>query len=145
MDDDVYEWASEYKWYAYTSNGPYYAMGSSGKCHNKRLHRLILNAAPDEICDHINGDGLDNRRCNLRIATHAENCQNARKQKRTDSPRQQSKFIGVHAHREKWVARIAQEQNRYYLGSYTDEVDAALAYDDAARKLYGQHARVNFP
>lgn len=109
------------------------------------LHRLIMGALPGEVVDHINGNGLDNRRMNLRICTHAENVRNRRKHKGGSS-----RFKGVYlAYRGKkhnlWTARICIDGKLISLGQYRTEEEAARAYDMAAAPLFGEFARLNFP
>jgi hypothetical protein len=105
------------------------------------MHRLILDPGTAEV-DHINGDTLDNRRCNLRLATHAQNmCNNRMRSHNT------SGYRGVfwYAERRKWGALIVARRKRKFLGLYADAVDAARAYDAAAIELHGEFASLNFP
>ena len=101
-------------------------------------HRVILDAPLGSMVDHINGDGLDNRRSNLRIATPGENKRNSRK--RTIGT---SGFKGVYRHRTRWQARGHLECKVVYLGSFSTERDAALAYNEFAKKNYGEFALLN--
>lgn len=108
-----------------------------------RLHRYLLGAKVGEMVDHINGDKLDNRRANLRIATNSQNQANRRANRGT------SKFKGVCRQRrptskDVWVARIVVEGRQMHLGSFDAEIDAARAYDAAATKFFGQFAHPNF-
>jgi UDP-N-acetyl-D-glucosamine dehydrogenase len=108
----------------------------------KSMHRDITNAPKGLVVDHINGNGLDNRRENLRLATHAQNMYNRPKIKsKTSSP-----FIGVYFDNRipKWTAKIRFQGKRIYLGSFKSEIDAAKAYDAAALKYHGQFAKLNF-
>ena len=87
------------------------------------------------------GDGLDNRRCNLRVCTRSQNNMNERPRGGT------SEFKGVSWDNaiSKWRPRIKHNGKQCYLGIFTDEIDAALAYDEAARIYFGPFARANFP
>lgn len=107
------------------------------------LHRQIMNAAPGEKVDHRSGDGLDNRRANLRIATNAQNGWNSRPRRGT-----RSGFKGVWPttnRKVRWMACISRYGQRQYLGVFGTPEEAARAYDAAARRLFGEFARVNFP
>lgn len=105
------------------------------------LHRFLLDPPSDLWVDHINGDGLDNRRQNLRLATPRQNAANQRK-----AIRPGSKYKGIHRSLHKgWVAGITCAGKDVYLGSFRNEEDAARAYDDAARAMFGEFACVNFP
>ncbi|MGD9110575.1 MAG: AP2/ERF family transcription factor [Phycisphaerales bacterium] len=95
----------------------------------------------DLVVDHINHNSLDNRRANLRLATIAQNNMNRRPWKGT------SKYKGVTFHRrqKRFIARVTVNGKRLHLGSFINEIDAARAYDEAAKKYYGKYACLNFP
>lgn len=134
---------SEYSWCALTgANGNVYAARRGPRGKLILMHREILDAPFGLEVDHINGNTLDNCNCNLRLATHRENSYN-RAAHRDGS----SRFKGVSWSRDrrKWLAKIDQGAKQKYLGLYSDEVAAALAYDQAARQMFGQFARLNFP
>lgn len=103
------------------------------------LHRFLLDAEPGEEVDHINGDRLDNRRANLRIATHQENSRNTGR--RSDNL---SGYKGVSAQGDRWRANIRIGDEQVYLGAFDTAEAAARAYDSEAVKRYGRFARVNF-
>jgi hypothetical protein len=107
------------------------------------MHRFLTGALPGQVVDHINGDGLDNRRCNLRVCTHKQNVRNARPYK----GKKTSKFRGVYfsAPTQKFKAQIMCSGVKINLGSFESEKSAAEAYDEAASKLFGEYARLNFP
>jgi hypothetical protein len=107
------------------------------------MHRQIMNPPDWLLVDHDNHHGLDNRRSNLRQVTHAENQQNARK----TISKTTSRFKGVDFVKAtgKWRARIVVNGRRLFLGSFTDELDAARAYDEAAMKYFKEFACLNFP
>jgi hypothetical protein len=106
------------------------------------LHRAILNPPPGVPVDHINGDGLDNRRSNLRACSTAENVRNSRKYA---AHRATSKFKGVCLDRGKYRAQIALPGRKLNLGRFASEEEAARAYDAAALQHFGEFARLNFP
>lgn len=103
------------------------------------MHRLILNA-PDHVrVDHRNGDGLDNRRDNLRYATTSQNCGNQRVGRNNTSG-----YKGVTPRPSgKWRARIMYQRQCQHLGEYETKEDAARAYNEAALRLFGPFARLN--
>lgn len=113
------------------------------------LHRFILDAENDEQkVDHINGNKLDNRKNNLRFCTPGQNSKNKtwfsngrNGHERTSQYKGVSKNIGD----TKYIASIWANGKSVYLGRFTDETDAALAYDKAAKEYYGEFARLNFP
>lgn len=101
-----------------------------------RLHRLIMGSPPDKEIDHINGDTLDNRRENLRICTHAENSRNRKVCKRNKSG-----FRGVSHFRDKWQASIRFNGKSIHLGHRKTKEEAAMLYENAAKKLFGAYVR----
>src|SRR5688500_491678 len=138
IDDDDFDWLSKLNWHAKVRHTKVSTTVYAGTniirdpCNWRNgyrwvsMHRLILNE-PDGEVDHINGDGLDNRRSNLRVCTHSENLRNRR-------PYGRSKFLGVvfddsgGSWRQPWRANIGQRR----LGRFTTEEAAARAYDAAA-------------
>jgi hypothetical protein len=100
---------------------------------NKSLNDLLV--------DHINGNGLDNRRANLRLATSAQNNYNRR-----ITSRRTSKYKGVdyHASKRAYRARITVDKKKIFLGHFPDESSAARAYDVAAKKHHKEFAALNF-
>ncbi len=106
------------------------------------LHRLITGAVKGQFVDHINGNGLDNRDENIRIATSRQNRANS--QANRDN---KSGFKGVTWARtsRKWMAQIVNEGQKYYLGVFAHAKRAALAHDRAALALHGEFAGLNFP
>lgn len=107
-----------------------------------KLHAFLMKPAPGSVVDHMNGDGLDNRRANLRVCTSAENRRNEPKRAASSAS---SPFKGVSwdASREKWTAKITIEGATKNLGRFDRAEQAALAYDAAAREAFGKFARLN--
>lgn len=137
VDDEDYEWLSERKWHI---GGSGYAVRfSKRKC--CLMHREIMKTPRGMDVDHINGNTLDNRKENLRNCTRSQNNMNRNAYRKTLSG-----FKGVYWDKEKhlWYSRITYSGTDFRLGYFRDPVDAALAYDDAARKHYGEFAHTNF-
>jgi hypothetical protein len=143
VDAEDYERLSEYKWHTLKNRRNYYAR-------NQRpngavlMHRVITNAPRHLVVDHINHNGLDNRKENLRLCTVAQNSQNARPRIR---PNLTSRYKGVSfdKNRNRFKAYIQHKKIIYNLGRFEREVDAAKAYDKKARELFGEFAYLNFP
>lgn len=144
VDDVDYERLAVHSWCIFNSSNTQYAQRghkAKGKCHTILMHREILNAPNGMLVDHVNGNGLDNRRCNLRLATESQNHFNQRKQKKRTS----SRYKGVYWHKRDnvWVVRIQTEGKGMYIGSFKNEQEAALAYNEAALKYHGEYANLN--
>lgn len=103
-----------------------------------RMHRLIVGASYGEVVDHKDCDGLNNTRSNLRIATHSQNCANRRRAHASNNP---SKGVTFNKSSKKWQAQISANGKSHYLGVYSDAADAAKAYEEASKRLFGEFAR----
>ena len=106
------------------------------------MHRHVLGLKSHDGCcvDHVNGNGLDNRRCNLRVATQAENNRNRRA-----TPCRHKGISFDHRYRRPWRARIMVARRTIELGRFATAEQAARAYDRAAREHFGEFALLNFP
>jgi hypothetical protein len=142
VDDDVYLWASQWRWHADKGHSVYYAVRrEAGTRKWIRLHREIMNAPDGVDVDHKDGDGLNNLRKNLRFCTNAQNQRNRGVQSNNTSG-----YKGVYWFKRsgKWKVQIEVAGKKIYLGLYTDLIEAAKAYDTAARKYHGRFAKTNF-
>lgn len=135
-----------YRWYAQKGRYTFYAYSkSNSKYKNKltMLHTLILNTPKDMETDHIDGNGLNNSRSNLRIVTTAQNARNRRK----PVSGKVSQYKGVTKHFHKFRAIISYRENKkkknIHIGLFASEHDAARAYNAKAVELFGEHACLN--
>jgi hypothetical protein len=137
---------NNFHWYVSGKGECFYATRATrteaGKSKTVYLHREIMSPPEGLLVDHKNGYSLDNRRANLRLATQSQNMQNRRKRKNATS-----QFLGVHFDKKRslWTVAIFFEGKSVFLGRFENEIDAAKAYDAAAKKYYGEFARLNFP
>lgn len=139
IDDADLELISQYRWGPIQSGANTYAYSHGEK--RVAMHRLILGVQGRVIIDHKNGNTLDNRRDNIRLATYAQNRHNSRKHELRGS-----KYKGPHLAADgRWNSSIGVNQKKVYLGRYATEFEAALAYDLAARVEFGAFAALNFP
>jgi hypothetical protein len=137
VDAADYEWLTRWTWSLH--NG-YAARREKGKL--ILMHREIAQPSKRMVVDHKNRNKLDNTRDNLQVCTPQENRRNKGKRRGASS-----RFVGASYYkpRGKWRARINFEGRSIYLGLFTDEVEAARAYDRKAVELFGEFARLNLP
>lgn len=139
IDAEDYERVSQFKWsVARPGWGGFYGVRvDQGR--RVYLHRYILDARPGQTVDHISGDGLDNRKANLRLCSATENARNRRPNRRN-----RTGFKGVTWRSENnFQARIRVHGKQYNLGRFATPEEAARAYDQAALHHFGQFARTN--
>lgn len=143
-DDADFEWLSQWKWCAYRQRSRWYACRHTPLPNGRRnltgMHSLILETPKGMDTDHIDNDGLNNQRTNLRVCTRAQNLRNQKK-------RASVLFKGVHfiEHQNKWVASITVNRKRLHLGHFDSAIEAAREYDLAANHYFGEFAKTNFP
>lgn len=142
VSDCDFEELSKYNWH-YATVG--YAFRNDTKNYKRDsvlMHRHILGLSKGDgkLVDHVNGDGLDNRRENIRICTKSQNQQN---QKPRHTNRSKYKGVGYYKRDEKWRARIVVDGSDIELGKFTCETCAAVAYDEAAEKYHKDFAWLN--
>lgn len=158
VDDEDYDFLMQWKWHTMVGKNNLYAWRNSKKgeigwrARNDRyqiqMHRVILGLTDKKIKgDHIDHNGLNNQRCNLREATQAENCRNKSSHKNSSS-----KYLGVYfvaANKrdgtitDKWKSSICHNGIYTKIGSYKTEIEAAIAYNTKAKEIHGNFANLN--
>ncbi len=142
IDEIDLDLCSNIGWALKEWSGRQYAHGSIGKHGDRKtvmIHTLLIKPPKGYTVDHINGNGLDNRRCNLRIASPQQNSSNRRKIKVKTS-----KYKGVHKRENgKWRAAIRVNRKLINLGTFILELDAVNAYNKAATQYFGEFACLN--
>jgi hypothetical protein len=142
VDAEDYARLTQYKWCAVKKSRTCYAKTLHLNGAILHMHRMVANAPKGLFVDHINHDGLDNRKPNLRLCTELQNLRNKRPKYGGTS-----KYKGViwSKANKKFRARIYHNGKNIQLGYFINETDASKAYDKAAKKLFGQFAYLNFP
>ena len=134
VDEEDYAFLSQWNWYAIgQKNYPYVIRRSEGK--TIHMHRLIMNTPRGFVVDHLDHNTLNNQKANLRNCTQAQNTQNMNL----------SKYQGVswNKNEKKYTSKIGFNRKLIHLGYYTDPREAALAYNKAAIKYFGEEAKLN--
>lgn len=151
VDDENFEILNQFSWSAMRCSDIWYAVHSKaaprtipnkqGKTTVTYMHRLIMAASAGEEVDHINHNGIDNQKNNLRKCTGAQNIKNYTKSKNKKS----SIYKGVSYYKrvKKWQASICCDNKPTWLGHFKTEVEAAIAYNEAAKRLHGEFAHLN--
>lgn len=152
VDDIDYDDLIKYRWYGHKSQrGNVYAINRNsidGRKTTLRMHRVILKLPPAVFdrekreVDHIDGNTLNNKKENLRIVTHQQNCWNSKKIKDSISP---YKGVCFDCRRSLWYSRIRFNGKNKFLGYFKTEKEAAHAYDKYAIEIFGENAKLNFP
>jgi hypothetical protein len=143
VDDEDYEFLNKWKWYAARAGNSVYAQ--RGVCINERIniikmHRVIMSSPVDLEIDHIDGNGLNNQRSNLRTCTRSQNMMNQKPRLNCSS-----KYKGVTWNKRdnRYQARIIINYKNISLGYFKSEKDAAITYNSKALELYGEFAWLN--
>ncbi len=146
VDDEDYNSLAQWRWTNTKRNYVQRVIYPNGKDKGITIfmHRVIMNTPKGMHTDHINGNPLDNRRSNLRICTPSNNLGNRKPGIRRAC---KTTYKGIFFLKEiqKWRAMICVDGKRTHLGVFVSELDAAVAYDNAARRYFGEFARLNFP
>lgn len=147
VDDKDFGELNSYKWYAVVSKYTFYAERSksigNGRHINIRMHRQLFGLSADNKSrvDHIDENGLNNQRKNLRVCTHAQNKRNVTK--RNLNTLSIYKGVTFHKRDNKWMAQIRVDYKNIFCGYFEDQKQAALAYNAAAKKYHGEFANLN--
>lgn len=151
VDADVYEVVSQFKWTITPRYTGFYAYRQAPRGGSRKvtqyMHRFIMahylghELKRNEFVDHIDDNGLNNCRDNIRICTPSQNLANLRSRKGSSI----YKGVSLFKASGKWKASICKHRKQIHLGFFTDEADAARAYDAAAKELFGEFALPNFP
>lgn len=143
VDDSDYEIINQWKWYAHKSANTYYACRMErieGKRSIIRMHRAILGLKDNNVhVDHIDHDGLNNQRNNIRICNSSRNQGNSLSRKGTS----QYKGVSWDKARNKWIACVKFKYRHIHLGRFEHEIEAARAYNKAAQQYFGEFAYIN--
>lgn len=141
VDDEDYEYLNQFKWYPAFDNNNIYAIRAPTMVEGCLLIRMHWDVMGGKGIDHVDGNGLNNQKSNLRFCTSAENNHNRRPVKNSSS-----KYKGVSWDKsaKKWRAQIKINDKSFPLGRYSNEIEAAKAYDREAIKHHGEFARLNF-
>jgi hypothetical protein len=138
VDDEDYELLIKYKWYLNTSSSGNKYPRTRIKNKNIRMHKLLLDA---QLVDHVDGDGLNNQRANLRPSNKSLNAVNQRLRTHRSKT---ALFKGVYLYKpNKWRAQTTLQGKKIYLGTFDSAVDAARAYDAKIVEIFGEHALTN--
>ena len=148
VDDDDFDFLNQWKWNAglKKSTNTYYAsrnqrtVKKNARQETIRMHRVIMNAGKGQIVDHRDGNTLNNQKNNLRFCTNGQNSANRRAREN-----KLSRFLGVHYQKDNknWLAQIRVNKKTTHLGCFKNEIDAAIAYNNAAILYHGEFARLN--
>lgn len=141
VDDEDFDKVNQHKWYAHEAPSTCYARHDFSRKNKVYMHRFILGLDKNDKydVDHIDGDGLNNQKNNLRKSLHYQNCCNQKLNIRNTTG-----YKGVCYFDKKYIAYIQVNKKRKTLGYYDSLEEAAKVYDEAAKKYHKEFARLNF-
>ena len=140
VDDADFDWLNQWKWHIENSRGKKYGRRSVMRKGNS-MHREIMGFPKGKEIDHIDGNGLNNQKENLRICTPLENHKNRVLNK---GRKYKGVFLCKRKNRiKRWHTTIIHNHKKIFLGIFLTEIEGALAYNKAAEKLHGEFARLN--
>ena len=149
VDDDDYYWLSQWNWFAVEIKNTWYARRSkkkgvlrSNEKYEIYLHRIVMRCSDiDFVIDHLDKNGLNNQKENLRMCTKSENNKHTSSHKNSSS-----QYLGVSydKNRNKWSANLMNNGKRILFKRYNTEIEAAKAYDITAKTQFGVYANLNF-
>jgi hypothetical protein len=143
IDSEDLEIFKKYKWNICNKKGTLYILSFikiNGKRKTIYYSRVITNAPDNVIVDHIDGNTLDNRKCNLRFVNKKQNAQNMKSNKNSTS---KYKGVSFDKQRKLWRVVLKVDMKQIYIGRFNLEKDAALAYNKSALQYFGEYARLN--
>lgn len=142
VDDEDYEYLNQFNWHILVKGNNIYATTTkknSKDIGTRLMHRWIMKNPKGMFIDHKDGNGLNNQKNNLRVCTVGQNNMNR------FITWGKSRYKGPVKYKNRWAAFISLDNKNTYLGSFKEEIDAAKAYDKAAKIHHGEFANINFP
>ena len=140
VDDEDFDWLSKSNWHYSKGYAVRTSTKESGKQRTILMHREIIKTPDGMETDHINGNGIDNRRENLRICTGSENRRNKKRNRKNISG---YKGVCFYKRDKNWRVQIDVRKQHIFLGYFDTAEEAARVYDDAAKKYHGEFANLN--
>ena len=144
IDDEDFERVNAFKWCVRIKSNTQYAIRGVSiggrKTKTITMHQFITNSGIGFVTDHIDRNGLNNQKYNLRVCTQSQNCMN----RKTNYGSSIYKGVNFNKRLQKWVSYIRFDKKLIHLGCFEDEKIAAKTYDLAAIKYFGEFANINF-